>query len=183
MHDSDSIRTLITHSPPIWWGKSSCHDIMPTGMLRFTSAPQSRVCDFSLCPYQPYRVVGAVLLAAPRLHPLGRDKPRLGSGEVHAEVPEPRSELRHKRELCLSNKPAEAEEKPRPKVTFNVDDTVKINEGAFMGLTGLVSMVDPDKGKLKVEVSVFSRKVPVDVDYWQVEKVAVEDMAAEPPVG
>ena len=71
-------------------------------------------------------------------------------------------------------------EKPRPKVTFNVDDTVKINEGAFMGLTGLVSMVDPDKGKLKVEVNVFSRKVPVDVDYWQVEKVSVEDMQSQP---
>ena len=86
-------------------------------------------------------------------------------------------------DAILSNKPSEAEEKPRPKITFNVDDTVKINEGAFMGLTGLVSMVDPDKGKLKVEVSVFSRKVPVDVDYWQVEKVAVEDMATEQPAG
>ena len=43
-----------------------------------------------------------------------------------------------------------------------------------MGLTGQVSMVDPDKGKLKVEVQVFGRKVPVDVEYWQLEKVAVE---------
>ncbi len=82
-------------------------------------------------------------------------------------------------DAILSTKPMQAAEKPRPKVTFNVDDTVKINEGAFMGLTGLVSMVDPDKGKLKVEVSVFSRKVPVDVDYWQVEKVSVEDMQAQ----
>jgi transcriptional antiterminator NusG len=84
-------------------------------------------------------------------------------------------------DAILSDKPVDGEEKPRPKVTFNVDDTVKINEGAFMGLTGLVSMVDPDKGKLKVEVSVFSRKVPVDVDYWQVEKVSVEDMVSMEP--
>jgi transcriptional antiterminator NusG len=84
-------------------------------------------------------------------------------------------------DAILSDKPVDGEEKPRPKVTFNVDDTVKINEGAFMGLKGLVSMVDPDKGKLKVEVSVFSRKVPVDVDYWQVEKVSVEDMDNETP--
>ena len=83
-------------------------------------------------------------------------------------------------DAILSTKPARAVEKPRPKISFNVNDTVKINEGAFMGLTGLVSMVDPDKGKLKVEVSVFSRKVPVDVDYWQVEKVSLEDMQTQP---
>ena len=83
-------------------------------------------------------------------------------------------------DAILSTKPAQATEKPRPKINFNVNDTVKINEGAFMGLTGLVSMVDPDKGKLKVEVNVFSRKVPVDVDYWQVEKVSLEDMQSQP---
>ena len=47
-----------------------------------------------------------------------------------------------------------------------------------MGLTGLISMVDPDRGKLKVEVNVFSRTVPVDVDYWQVEKVETKEVEA-----
>ena len=101
----------------------------------------------------------------------------IGSWLTQRPLPLTQSEV----DAILSDKPAEGEEKPRPKVTFNVDDTVKINEGAFMGLKGLVSMVDPDKGKLKVEVSVFSRKVPVDVDYWQVEKVAVEEMDNETP--
>ena len=78
-------------------------------------------------------------------------------------------------DAILSNKPATAATVERPKVTFNVDETVKITDGAFMGLTGQVSMVDPDKGKLKVEVQVFGRKVPVDVEYWQVEKVALEE--------
>ena len=63
----------------------------------------------------------------------------------------------------------------RPKENFAVDETVKITDGAFMGLTGQVSMVDPDKGKLKVEVQVFGRKVPVDAEYWQVEKVPIEE--------
>ena len=76
-----------------------------------------------------------------------------------------------------STKPLQGVEKPRPKVVFSVDETVKITDGAFMGLTGQVSMVDSDKGKLKVEVNVFSRKVPVDVDYWQVEKIAPEQLA------
>ena len=63
----------------------------------------------------------------------------------------------------------------RPKVNFSVDETVKRIDGAFMGLTGQISMVDPDRSKLKVEVQVFSRKVPVDVEYWQVEKVDIGD--------
>ena len=66
-------------------------------------------------------------------------------------------------------------DRPQPLKQSDVDETVKINDGAFMGLTGQVSMVDPDKGKLKVEVAVFGRKVPVDVEYWQVEKVSIEE--------
>lgn len=97
----------------------------------------------------------------------------IGSWLAQRPIPLKQSEV----DAILSDKPTAAEDKPRPKINFNVDDTVKINEGAFMGLTGLVSMVDPDKGKLKVEVSVFSRKVPVDVDYWQVEKVDVSELA------
>jgi transcription termination/antitermination protein NusG len=78
-------------------------------------------------------------------------------------------------DAILLDKPAAAAQAERSKVTFNVDETVKITDGAFMGLTGQVSMVDPDKGKLKVDVAVFGRKVPVDVEYWQVEKVSLEE--------
>ena len=86
-------------------------------------------------------------------------------------------------DAILSNKPADASDKGRPKVSYNVNDIVKVNDGPFLGLTGTVSMVDPDKGKLKVEVSIFNRTVLVDAEYWQVEKVAVEELAAsEAPV-
>jgi len=78
-------------------------------------------------------------------------------------------------DAILLDKPSGAQQTERPRMTFNVEETVKITDGAFMGLTGQVSMVDPDKGKLKVEVQVFGRKVPVDVEYWQVEKVALEE--------
>lgn len=78
-------------------------------------------------------------------------------------------------DAILLDKPAAAAQAERSKETFNVDETVKITDGAFMGLTGQVSMVDPDKGKLKVDVAVFGRKVPVDVEYWQVEKVSLEE--------
>jgi transcriptional antiterminator NusG len=78
-------------------------------------------------------------------------------------------------DAILLDKPSSGQSVARPRVNFSVDETVKITDGAFMGLTGQVSMVDPDKGKLKVEVQVFGRKVPVDAEYWQVEKVAVEE--------
>ena len=78
-------------------------------------------------------------------------------------------------DAILLDKPSSGQSVARPRVNFSVDETVKITDGAFMGLTGQVSMVDPDKGKLKVEVHVFGRKVPVDAEYWQVEKVSVEE--------
>ena len=78
-------------------------------------------------------------------------------------------------DAILLDKPQGASTVERPKVNFSVDETVKITDGAFMGLTGQISMVDPDKGKLKVEVQVFGRTVPVDAEYWQVEKVALEE--------
>ena len=81
-------------------------------------------------------------------------------------------------DAILLDKPSSGPAVARPKVDFSVDETVKITDGAFMGLTGQISMVDPDKGKLKVEVQVFGRKVPVDAEYWQVEKVSVEDTFA-----
>ena len=94
-------------------------------------------------------------------------------GFVGGDRPQPlkQSEV----DSILLDRPSAGAMPERPKVDFSVDETVKINDGAFMGLTGQVSMVDPDKGKLKVEVAVFGRKVPVDVEYWQVEKVPIED--------
>ena len=94
-------------------------------------------------------------------------------GFVGGDRPQPlkQSEV----DSILLDRPSAGAMAERPKVDFSVDETVKINDGAFMGLTGQVSMIDPDKGKLKVEVAVFGRKVPVDVEYWQVEKVPIED--------
>ena len=94
-------------------------------------------------------------------------------GFVGGDRPQPlkQSEV----DAILLDKPSAGQSVERPKVNFSVDETVKITDGAFMGLTGQISMVDPDKGKLKVEVQVFGRTVPVDAEYWQVEKVALEE--------
>jgi len=80
----------------------------------------------------------------------------------------------HEVDAILTDRPSGGMQE-RPRIDFSVGETVKIRDGAFMGLTGIVSMVDPDKGKLKVEVQIFSRMVQVDVEDWQVEKVAIGD--------
>lgn len=63
-----------------------------------------------------------------------------------------------------------SEETERPKVTFEVGETVRINNGPFLNFTGVIEEVDPERGKLKVTVNIFDRNTPVELEYWQVEK-------------
>ena len=58
-----------------------------------------------------------------------------------------------------------------PKVQYSVGEEVKINDGAFASLTGRIDEIDPDRGKLKVSVSIFGRFTPVELEYWQVSRV------------
>ena len=58
-----------------------------------------------------------------------------------------------------------------PKVQYSLGEEVKINDGAFANLTGRIDEIDPDRGKLKVSVSIFGRFTPVELEYWQVSRV------------
>lgn len=64
----------------------------------------------------------------------------------------------------------EKKEKVKPKVSFVAGETVKINDGPFLNFNGVIDEVDPERGKLKVSVSIFGRSAPVELEYWQVEK-------------
>lgn len=59
----------------------------------------------------------------------------------------------------------------RPKVDFSVGDHVKITDGSFLNMTGVVEEVDVARGKLKVSVSIFGRFTPVELDFDQASKV------------
>lgn len=64
----------------------------------------------------------------------------------------------------------EGAEKPRPKVEFDVGETVRVVDGPFLNFTGVVEDVKPDKGKLRVSVTIFGRPTPVELEFMQVEK-------------
>jgi transcriptional antiterminator NusG len=63
-----------------------------------------------------------------------------------------------------------SEETEKPKVNFNVGETIKINNGPFLNFSGVIEEIDPERGKLKVTVNIFGRNTPVELEYWQVEK-------------
>ena len=65
-----------------------------------------------------------------------------------------------------------AEGKAVPKVQFNVNEEVKINDGPFMNLIGRIDSVDAERGKLQVSVSIFGRFTPVELEFWQVDRTS-----------
>ena len=58
----------------------------------------------------------------------------------------------------------------KPRIEFTEGEAVKIRDGAFENFEGKIESIDPDRGKLKLSVSIFGRFTPVEVEYWQVEK-------------
>lgn len=80
-------------------------------------------------------------------------------------TPAPADEIEH-----IKAKVAESEDHEKPKVNFDVGETVKINDGPFLNFSGVIEEIDPARGKLKVTVNIFGRNTPVELEYWQVEK-------------
>lgn len=70
----------------------------------------------------------------------------------------------------ITNQMAEGTLKPRPKVQFEEGESVRVVDGPFVNFNGVVEEVKPDKGKLRVLVSIFGRSTPVELDFVQVEK-------------
>jgi transcriptional antiterminator NusG len=72
----------------------------------------------------------------------------------------------------LTTQISEGTLKPKPKVQFEGGDTVRVIDGPFSNFNGTVEEVNPDKGRVKVLVSIFGRATPVELDFMQVEKTS-----------
>jgi transcriptional antiterminator NusG len=71
----------------------------------------------------------------------------------------------------IVNRMEESVEAPKPKFQFRTDESVRIIDGPFTNFTGKVDEVDARRNTLKVMVSIFGRNTPVELDFFQVEKV------------
>ena len=80
------------------------------------------------------------------------------------------SPITQKEAEALIKQIQEGVDSPRPSVTFDIGEEVKVIDGPFASFNGIVEEVDEEKGKLKVSVSIFGRATPVELDYGQVEK-------------
>jgi transcriptional antiterminator NusG len=89
----------------------------------------------------------------------------LGSGKRPLAVPE--GEVKR-----IMGQMEEDAEKPRPTVTFDIGETVRVTDGHFQSFNGIVEDVDDAKGLLKVAINIFGRATPVELEYGQVEKAS-----------
>ena len=99
---------------------------------------------------------------------LVKDTPKvtgfLGSGNK----PSPISESEARRIL---HQVQEGVENPRPSITFEIGEQVRVSDGPFTSFNALVEDVDEERARLKVAVSIFGRATPVELEYAQVEKL------------
>ncbi|MEL7029967.1 MAG: KOW motif-containing protein, partial [Pseudomonadota bacterium] len=90
-------------------------------------------------------------------------------GHVHLHQPMPVSQKEVDRILGQIE---EGVERPRPTITFEIGESVRVTDGPFASFSGVVEEVDEEKARLKVAVSIFGRATPVELEYAQVEKGA-----------
>ncbi|HSR58991.1 MAG TPA: transcription termination/antitermination protein NusG [Candidatus Binataceae bacterium] len=96
-----------------------------------------------------------------------KDTPKITGFVGHSTNPPevPESEVRE-----ITQQMEEGALRPKPKVLFEVGEAIKVVDGPFQDFNGTVEEVKPEKGKVRVLISIFGRATPVELDFVQVEK-------------
>jgi transcription termination/antitermination protein NusG len=100
---------------------------------------------------------------------LVKDTPKVTGflGADQGTKPSPVPEREVKRILGVVE---EGIERPRPQITFEIGEKVRVMDGPFQSFEGLIEEVDEDRARVKVAVSIFGRSTPVELEYDQVQK-------------
>ena len=87
----------------------------------------------------------------------------LGSGNQPRPIPDSEADR-------IISQVQEGVERPRPSITFEIGESVRVADGPFTSFNGTVQEIDEDRARLKVAVLIFGRPTPVELEYTQVEK-------------
>lgn len=98
-----------------------------------------------------------------------KDTPKVTGflGQGNKPVPVPQKDVDRIRGVMT-----DSAERPRPTVTFEIGENVRVTDGPFASFSGVVEDVDENAARLKVAVSIFGRATPVELEFTQVEKAS-----------
>ncbi len=137
--------------------------LVPTESVVETVKSQKRTTKRKFFP--SYLLVQMVLNE--RTWHIIKDTPKITGFVGHSSRPPavPEAEI-----MRLKAQIADGVAKPKPKIEFEENETVRVMEGPFANFTGVVEEVKPEKGRVVVSVSIFGRTTPIELDFSQVEK-------------
>jgi transcriptional antiterminator NusG len=139
--------------------------IVPTEMVSEFKGGKKRVVKRKL--YPGYLVVNMEINEETWF--LVRETPGIGDFTGSAGKPTPMSS--HEIAKIVAKQEERTDEAPKLKIDIKQGDRVKINEGTFENFEGDVDNVDTANGRVTVMINIFGRSTPVELEYWQIEKI------------
>jgi transcriptional antiterminator NusG len=139
--------------------------IVPTEMVSEFKGGKKRVVKRKL--YPGYLVVHMEINEETWF--LVRETPGIGDFTGSAGKPSPMSSQEVNR--IIAKQEEKSAEAPKLKIDVKQGDRVKINEGTFENFEGEVDTIDEANGRVTVMINIFGRSTPVELEYWQIEKV------------